>query len=373
MTVADLPGAAHLMLVDEISYLDPTWAVFEAMLEGWARQQRTRGLSADTIRGRIGLVRRLCEFSNLYPWQWTCAEVEAFFDQFRSAERSLALSTLRGYQVSLRLFVEFVCDRRYGWPEVCQRRFGQAPTAVLHEWNSMVHAADFEGQPGRRPLTYDEVQALFDAADGRVTQIRRRRSKGATAAARDAAMLKTVYAYGLRRREVCGLDLADLRHNPSMPQFGRLGGLFVRWGKASRGSAPKRRTVLTVPEMDWIVPVIDEYLTVVRPTLGAATHPALWLNERSGRMTVHRLDRIFEAVRVLAGLPEETELHGLRHSYVTHLVEFGYPAKFVQDQVGHVFASTTAIYTNVSDEFRNQLLRDRLRQHHGDLWEGPSA
>jgi site-specific recombinase XerD len=254
------------------------------MLDGWARQQRTRGLATDTVRSRAALVRRLYDFSGLYPWQWTCAEVEAFFDQLRSAERSLALSTLRGYQVSLRMFVEFVCDKRYGWPATCLDRFGQAPMQVLHEWNSIVHAAEFEGRPGRRPLTYDEVQMLFDAADGRVQAIRRRRRKGVTAALRDTAMLKVVYAFGLRRREVCGLDLADLRHNPSMPQFGRLGALFVRWGKASRGSAPKRRTVLTVPEMDWVVPVLDEYLTEVRPALGVPKHPAVWLNERSTRM-----------------------------------------------------------------------------------------
>ena len=30
---------------------------------------------------------------------------------------------------------------------------------------------------------------------------------------------------------------------------------------------------------------------------------------------------------------------------MTHLVEFDYPERFVQDQVGHVYASTTAIYT----------------------------
>ena len=47
-------------------------------------------------------------------------------------------------------------------------------------------------------------------------------------------------------------------------------------------------------------------------------------------MAVHRLDRVFEAVRVAAGLPDEVDLHGLRHSYVTHLVEFSYPSKFVQ-------------------------------------------
>ena len=33
--------------------------------------------------------------------------------------------------------------------------------------------------------------------------------------------------------------------------------------------------------------------------------------------------------------------------YVTHLVEFGYPERFVQDQAGHAYASTTAIYTGL--------------------------
>ena len=96
-------------------------------------------------------------------------------------------------------------------------------------------------------MTYDEVQALFDAADGLAEEIRVRGRKGSLGAQRDAAVLKTIYAYGLRRREAWGLDVADLRHNPKIPEFGRYGGLFVRWGKSSRGSAPKRRTVLTVP------------------------------------------------------------------------------------------------------------------------------
>jgi integrase len=96
------------------------------------------------------------------------------------------------------------------------------------------------------------VQALFDAADWRAGQIRAQGRKGALAALRDAAVLKMVYPYGLRRQEAGGLDLADLRRYPKAPQYGRRGGLFVRWGKASKGSPPWRRTVLTVPEMDWI-------------------------------------------------------------------------------------------------------------------------
>jgi site-specific recombinase XerD len=66
-------------------------------------------------------------------------------------------------------------------------------------------------------------------------------------------------------------------------------------------------------------------------------------------------------------LDEGLELHCLRHSYVTHLVEFGYPERFVTEQVGHESSSTTAIYTGVSDEFRNRLLERSLRGH-GELW-----
>jgi site-specific recombinase XerD len=314
------------------------------------------------------LLRRLARFSNQYPWQWTAAEIEAFFDHLGSGSRPITASTLRNYQVALRLFLTYITDARYDWPAVCQQRFGQAPRQVLDEWNTVAHRGDYEGGPGRRPLSYDEVQDLFDAADGRVEQIRTRQRKGALAAHRDAILLKTVYAFGLRRREAWGLDLTDLRHNPRAEQFGRVGALFVRWGKGSRGGPPKRRTVLTVPEMDWIVPVLGQWLDELRPQFGVGEHPALWVTERCGRLGRRGINEAFEQARRDAGLPDELDLHSLRHSYVTHLIEFGYPERFVQDQCGHVTASTTAIYSGVSDEFRNRLLSRALRQRHGDLW-----
>jgi len=39
----------------------------------------------------------------------------------------------------------------------------------------------------------------------------------------------------------------------------------------------------------------------------------------------------------------------------------------VQQQVGHAWGSTTALYTSVSDEFRNRLLEQSL-QDHPALW-----
>ena len=166
-----------------------------------------------------------------------------------------------------------------------------------------------------------------------------------------------------------GLDLVDLRSNPKLPSYGRFGGVFVRFGKASRGSSPKRRTVLTVPEMDWIVGALESYLEEVRPCFRPGRHPALWVTERCGRLSRRSANEAFTDARDAAGLPQELDLHSLRHSYVTHLTEFDYPEKFVQDQCGHAWGSTTAIYTGVSDEYRNRLVQRALKHRHGDLWK----
>ncbi len=106
--------------------------------------------------------------------------------------------------------------------------------------------------------------------------------------------------------------------------------VFVRWGKSSNGSPPKRRTVFTVPEMDWIVDVLGHYLTEVRPRFEVGNHPALWVTERCGRLSKRGANEAFETAREAAGLPAELDLHSLRHSMITHLVEFDYPERFVQ-------------------------------------------
>jgi site-specific recombinase XerD len=133
--------------------------VIEAMLEGIC-QQHSRMLQETTIGGRARLVRRFAEFTGQYPWQWPPSEL-------RSGPKPVAFSTVRGSRTTLRLFVEFVTDLRYGWP-----------------------------------------------------------------ALRNAALLKTVYAFGLRRREASMLDVAEWRRNPRAGNYGRFGAVQVRYGKS---------------------------------------------------------------------------------------------------------------------------------------------
>src|SRR5699024_7174008 len=76
------------------------------------------------------------------------------------------------------------------------------------------HLADIEARPARRPFTYEELQLFFDTADKMARTIQASGRKGALSAYRDAQFFKTVYAYGLRRREAIMLDTTDLHHNP---------------------------------------------------------------------------------------------------------------------------------------------------------------
>ena len=77
-------------------------------------------------------------------------------------------------------------------------------------------------------------------------------------------------------------------------------------------------------------------------------------------MSDKRFGAAFARIREHAGLPVELSPHSLRHSYVTHLIEDGFDALFVQQQVGHEHASTTSIYTSVSSDYKTRVLRDAL-------------
>ncbi|MEI2649190.1 MAG: site-specific integrase [Dermatophilaceae bacterium] len=290
-----------------VTSMDPERSTLGAMQDGLVTQQRSRQLKASTIGGRPAAVRRFAEYSNQYPWQWTPPEFEAFVTSLAGARPT----TIRGYQAALRLFLEYVSSPDYEWVNRCRDEFGSGPTQIVTEWNSYHHTTLYEGDPGCRPLTYDEVQALFDAADGLVESIRTRGRKGAVAAQRDAIVRKVVYAFGLRRRELWGLDLADLHGNPKVPDYGNAGCLFVRWGKSSRGGPPKRRSVLLVPEMDWVIAPLRQRIDELRPLFGPVGHPALFLSERAGRLSLRPINRAFNDARAEAGLPGELDLHSL--------------------------------------------------------------
>src|SRR6266540_6256537 len=206
----DLAGAARLELVLGVVQLRPEDAMFEAMLRGWRAQQTARGLREDTIGARERLMRRFGEFTGDYPWAWTAGRVDEW-SLHLTAEQHLAPSTIRSYQCSLRQFSEFLIDGRYAWVPECEGAFGPGvhPVPIVHEWNTIAHLNDYEGDPEARPFTRQELQRFLDYADDQVERAARAKRKGALAAYRDATLFKVMYGWGLRRTETSKLDVVD--------------------------------------------------------------------------------------------------------------------------------------------------------------------
>lgn len=158
---------------------------------------------------------------------------------------------------------------------------------------------------------------------------------------RDRAMLELLYATGARISELINLDLDDLVD----PTLVRL------FGKGS-----KERIV---PVGGYAQRALQAYLVRTRPGLvgqGKGT-PALFLNQRGGRLSRQSAWAIISEAARLAELPGEISPHTLRHSFATHLLEGGADVRVVQELLGHSSVATTQIYTLVTV--------DKLREIYG--------
>ena len=149
---------------------------------------------------------------------------------------------------------------------------------------------------------------------------------------RDRALLELLYATGARISELINLDLDDLVD----PTLVRL------FGKGS-----KERIV---PVGGFAQRALDAYLVRTRPLLigkGKGT-PALFLNQRGGRLTRQSAWQIIHEAARVAELSAEISPHTFRHSFATHLLEGGADVRVVQELLGHSSVATTQIYTLVT-------------------------
>lgn len=347
-------GVGRVSVVPSLPVLRPEEQVLQLMLDGWRNQQLSRNLQFATIEQRLRCVRRFVEHMNEDPWNWTPAMVEEFSADLRTV-RHVSRSTLRSYHSALRAFTSYVSNPDYGWDRVCEQYFGTHPAQVFFDWNSAPHVQEYDGGPTKRPYTRSELDRLFVYADDEVERMGRSGRKGWQAAYRDAVMMKIAYAYGLRFNELRHLQLVDFARNPHAREFGRFGVCKVRYGKSKRSSPYKPRSVLTV--WRWTPPILEDWLANGR---GEPDTLDLFPSERGGLVGEPALLRRLRRCCDELGLSDGLDLHSFRRSYATHLLEAGWDPRFVQDQMGHEYASTTGIYQFVGDEFRRSTLRSAL-------------
>jgi integrase/recombinase XerC len=134
-------GTLALVAADGAVPVSPGAVLLEEMLAGWRRQQQARRLTARLIGERERVVRQFAQFTGCWPWQWTAAQAEAWV-----ASGGWAHSTVRSYEGALALFLDYVCDPRYGWVSECEQRAGAVPVQVFWERNTAAHVSEHEGR-----------------------------------------------------------------------------------------------------------------------------------------------------------------------------------------------------------------------------------
>jgi integrase/recombinase XerC len=171
-------------------------------------------------------------------------------------------------------------------------------------------------------LTKENLLAVIQSADDETPQ-----------GLRNRAILELMYAAGLRLSEVVGLDLkqVDLAERT----------LLVR------GKGNKERMVLIGEPAE---KALRRYLAEARPQLEGDGSSALFLNRDGGRLSGRSVQQIVRRHALRAGLDVRVYPHLLRHSFATHLLDGGAELRVVQELLGHASASTTQIYTHVTEE-----------------------
>lgn len=357
-------GSGRVHLVQSMPVLRPEEQVLQGMLDGWRNQQLSCNLQFATIEQRLRCVRRFIDHVNEDPWRWTPAMVDEFSADLRSVKR-VSHATLRGYHSALRAFTSYISRPDYGWDRVCEEYFGTHPAQVFFDWNTARHVQAYDGRPDKRPYTREELDALFVHADKEVERVGGSGRKGWQSAYRDATMMKIAYAFGLRFNELRHLQTVDFARNPHAREFGAFGVCKVRYGKSRRASPHKPRSVLTV--WRWTPGILEDWLVNGRGEPGTLD---LFTSERGGLVVESTLLRRLRRYCDELGLPDGVDIHSFRRSYATHLLEAGWDPRFVQDQMGHEYASTTGIYQFVSDEFRRSTLRAALDRSVADALGG---
>jgi len=140
-------------------------------------------------------------------------------------------------------------------------------------------------------------------------------------------VLTLIYSAGLRGQEVINLKLYDID--------------FERKTIHIRQSKYKKDRI--VPLSDYTALGLKKYI--------ALENPHIWLfngKEPDGRYSVRGLSWVMRETLKKTSISKKVNLHSLRHSYATHLLEEGVNIVTLKELLGHAEIRTTMIYLHVA-------------------------
>jgi len=138
--------------------------------------------------------------------------------------------------------------------------------------------------------------------------------------------LQLSYGMGLRVSEVVALKLEHIDSD-------RMQVLIA----SAKG---KKDRYVALPES--ILPLLRRYYLKYKPEIWLLESPYKTAYSKSS------VQAIFKKAMYKASIKKNIGVHGLRHSYATHLLESGADIRFIQELLGHHSIKTTQVYTHVT-------------------------
>ena len=139
-------------------------------------------------------------------------------------------------------------------------------------------------------------------------------------------ILKLAYGAGLRVSEIIKLKLENVDLNRNQ--------MFIS------GAKGKKDRYVNFPKS--LLQDYQNYLESYQPKL------FLFEGQFGGQYTVRSAQSVFKSAMKRAKINKSVGIHGLRHSFATHLLEAGTDMVFIQKLLGHKDVKTTEIYAKVS-------------------------
>ncbi len=161
---------------------------------------------------------------------------------------------------------------------------------------------------------------------------------------RNKAMLELLYSTGLRVSELVNLELNNIDLENCMLK--------------TIGKGNKERII---PISDYALYYVEKYINEYRGSmLKKGINNYVFINNHGNPMTRQGFFKIIKKLALEKGIKTPISPHTLRHSFATHLLDYGADLRSIQEMLGHSNLSTTQIYTHVSSEH----LKDNYNNSH---------
>jgi site-specific recombinase XerD len=291
--------------------------------------EKARGLSVHTVtRYQCSLAKLVAYLDTKFgagAWSWERLEastVRAFLGDLRRAPEKDVAHT----------------PHNRGKP-LSNRSIGNVLSAIRSFYRYLQSIDAVPGNPARhirspkiakrlpRYLSIGEMAAVFGDAEARA-------ASGQFLALRDLAILELLYSTGMRVAEIQGLNGDDLN---MLDQEVLIRGKGKKERLNPFGNAATRALLRYERERT------QHIETRQRP----ADRRAVFLGLNGQRMSIAGIQYVvMSAVQRVLGADCGLTVHGIRHTFATHMLDAGGDLRAVQELLGHASVTSTQIYTH---------------------------